>query len=154
MGDRVAVLKDGILQQCASPRELYTAPVNIFVAGFIGSPAMNLFPAAVTDEGATAGSFTLPMTAEQRSAITSDQVTIGVRPGDLSPSTEGGIEATVHVVEELGSEAFLYCTAEHTDREIVARVDGLSGARIGDAVSLVPDFKGVHLFDTASGARL
>lgn len=156
MGDRVAVLKDGILQQCASPRELFTSPVNIFVAGFIGSPAMNLFPATVTEQGATAGSLTLPMSPEQRSAITTDQVTIGVRPGDLSPATEGGIASTVNVVEELGSEAFLYCSAQHTDAdsEIVARVDGLSGAQIGDVVSLVPNLDGIHMFDTASGARL
>lgn len=154
MGDRVAVLKDGILQQCASPRELYTSPVNIFVAGFIGSPAMNLFTATVGDDGAKAGDFTLPMTPEQRQATTSDQVTIGVRPGDLVLSSEGGVEAVVNVVEELGSEAFLYCAEPGADTEIVARVDGLSGVRIGDVVHLVPKTDGLHLFDTLSGARL
>ena len=154
MGDRVAVQKDGILQQCASPRELFTRPINEFVAGFIGSPAMNLFHATVGEAGATAGSLTVPLTAEQRGAVTSDKITVGVRPGDMSVGAEGGLMATVAVVEELGSEAFLYCTAVGTDNEIVARVDGLSGAKIGDAISLVPSPDGIHLFDTATGARL
>jgi multiple sugar transport system ATP-binding protein len=154
MGDRVAVLMDGILQQCASPRDLFTHPINEFVAGFIGSPAMNLFHATVGDEGATAGTLTMALTAEQRGALTSDKVTIGVRPGDMDVAASGGLNATVQVVEELGSEAFLYCIAEGTDKEIVTRVDGLSGAKIGDVVSLIPAPNATHLFDTATGARL
>ncbi|NND76452.1 MAG: sn-glycerol-3-phosphate ABC transporter ATP-binding protein UgpC [Ilumatobacter sp.] len=154
MGDRVAVLKDGILQQCASPRDLFTHPVNEFVAGFIGSPAMNLFHAHVTEAGATAGNLTVPLKPEQRSAVTSDKVSVGVRPGDMIVANEGGLKATVNVVEELGSEAFLYCTAEGTDKELVARVDGLSGMHAGDVVTLTPAPTGLHLFDTATGARL
>jgi multiple sugar transport system ATP-binding protein len=154
MGDRVAVLKDGILQQCASPRDLFTRPVNEFVAGFIGSPAMNLLPCTADESGASYATLTVPLTPEQRSALTSDQVMVGVRPGDFTVSSDGGLDAKVLVVEELGSEAFLYCTVTGTDAEVVARVDGLSSTTEGDTVSLIPRPTGVHLFDHATGARL
>jgi multiple sugar transport system ATP-binding protein len=159
MGDRVAVLDRGVLQQCASPRELFTTPVNVFVAGFIGSPAMNLLPAKLGDDGATHGSLTVPLAPEQRSALTSDAVTIGVRPESWRISSEGGLDVTVAVVEELGSESFLYCTddtASHGDAlvapQVVARAEGLSRNVPGDWISLVPEQ--LHLFDTATGARL
>jgi multiple sugar transport system ATP-binding protein len=152
MGDRVAVLHQGVLQQCASPRELYTEPVNAFVAGFIGSPAMNLLPATADESGARYGSLVVPMTPAQRSASTSAAVTIGVRPNDLDVAAEGGLDATVEFVEELGSEAFLYCTSNGD--HLVARIDGLSAFQAGDPVRLVPRSSGVHLFDTATGDRL
>ncbi len=154
MGDRVAVLKDGILQQCASPRELFTQPVNQFVAGFIGSPAMNLLPATAGDNGASHGSLAVPLTPDQRSSLSTGEITIGVRPGDFEVNTEGGLDAVIDVVEELGSEAFLYCTADGTDKHIVARVEGLSPAQRGDHVSLVPKPSALHLFDASTGARL
>src|SRR3954470_21410196 len=82
MGDRVAVLDRGVLQQCAAPKDLFTDPVNVFVAGFIGSPQMNLLAAEVGDDGATHGPLTVPLTPEQRAAATSEAVTVGVRPED------------------------------------------------------------------------
>ena len=110
MGDRVAVMNNGVLQQCATPRELFTDPVNVFVAGFIGSPAMNIVTGTVDERGATYGTLTIPLTPEQRSALSGDTVTIGIRPNDLTVAVTGGLDATVDVVEELGSEAYLYCT--------------------------------------------
>jgi multiple sugar transport system ATP-binding protein len=155
MGDRVAVLKDGILQQCASPRELFTEPANIFVAGFIGSPAMNLLACTVEGDGAHHDGLVIPLTPDQRAALTSDQMMFGVRPNDLEVSTDGGIQANVNVVEELGAEAFLYCSsATSPGQELVVRVDGLSGAQAGDQVRLVPRLEKSHMFDTATGARL
>ncbi|MGI9645682.1 MAG: ABC transporter ATP-binding protein [Ilumatobacteraceae bacterium] len=154
MGDRVAVLKDGILQQCASPRELFTNPVNQFVAGFIGSPAMNLLPGTANGESATHGTLRIPLTPSQRSALSSDAVTIGIRPGDFEVRNEGGLDAVIDVVEELGSEAFLYCTADESDIHIVARVEGLSPTERGEHVSLVPRPQALHLFDAATGERL
>ena len=154
MGDRVAVMNDGVLQQCASPRELFTEPVNVFVAGFIGSPSMNLLPATVADGIAVYGSLRVPLSPEQLEALESAAITIGVRPNDLDIGAEGGLDATVEFVEELGSEAFLYCIADGTDTEVVARTDGLSVLQSGDKVSLVPRPRGLHLFDTRSGARL
>jgi multiple sugar transport system ATP-binding protein len=154
MGDRVAVLKDGLLQQCASPRELFTNPLNEFVAGFIGSPAMNLLPATSSESGATYGSLTVPLTPEQRGKLTSSAITVGVRPNDVTVATSGGLDAVVQFVEELGSEAFIYCLTDGTGKEVVARVDGLSNATAGDKVSLVPHPGGLHLFDSQTGARL
>ena len=103
MADRVAVLKDGILQQCASPRELFMQPANLFVAGFIGSPAMNLMPATMVDDVATVGSLSVPITASQKSSMSSPEVVVGVRPESFAISSAGGLDAQVDLVEELGS---------------------------------------------------
>ncbi|MFN8020684.1 MAG: sn-glycerol-3-phosphate ABC transporter ATP-binding protein UgpC [Acidimicrobiales bacterium] len=155
MGDRVAVLKDGILQQCASPRELFTKPRNSFVAGFIGSPAMNMMTADVTSDGASFGSLVVPLTPAQRSAATSGRVIVGVRPESLHARGEGGLDVTVHTVEELGSESYLYCAPlSHPDVTVVSRTEGLSSVQAGDTVHLVPDHGAVHLFDAATGERL
>jgi multiple sugar transport system ATP-binding protein len=155
MGDRVAVLKDGLLQQCASPRDLFTRPVNAFVAGFIGSPAMNMMDATADERGAVFGTMVLPLTPAQRSALTSAAVTVGVRPENLHARGEGGLDALVVTVEELGSESYLYCVPEqHPEVSIVSRSEGLSSIRPGDSVHLVPDHASLHLFDGATGLRL
>jgi len=155
MGDRVAVLKDGLLQQCASPRDLFSRPTNTFVAGFIGSPAMNVLECTVTEAGGSFGTFPVALSPAQRAALTSDRLTIGVRPENLAVRNGGGLDATITTVEELGSDSFLYCTpAGLPDTLFVARSEGLSSARAGTAVSLVPDVAALHLFDTASGQRL
>ena len=155
MGDRVAVLKDGLLQQCASPRELFTRPVNNFVAGFIGSPAMNMMSATLGPDGAVFGSLVIALTPEQRSATTSDRLIVGVRPEGLHVRQDGGLDATVVTVEELGSESYLYCTpVTHPELTVVSRSEGLSAVRPGDVIHLVPDHSALHLFDGATGARL
>ncbi|MEZ5258638.1 MAG: TOBE domain-containing protein [Ilumatobacteraceae bacterium] len=156
MGDRVAVLKDGELQQCASPRELFTRPANQFVAAFIGSPAMNMFACTLGPDGAEYASLTIPVTPAQRSALTTDEVTVGVRPEALHLSADGlGMKATIDTVEELGSDSYLYCTPhDHPDVSVVSRAEGLSTARPGDTVVLEPATGSLHLFDAATGARL
>ena len=156
MGDRVAVLKDGLLQQCASPRELFTRPVNTFVAGFIGSPAMNMVRCEVDEHGGEFSGMKIPLSPEQRAALTSSSLTVGVRPEGLHVSPDDqGMRATITTVEELGSDSFLYCVPDgHADLTVVSRTEGLSGAKAGDPVILRPDPGALHLFDTASGARL
>ncbi len=132
MGDRIAVLKDGVLQQVGTPRELYAAPKNVFVAGFIGSPAMNFIPA---DGGQLHG----------------------VRPEDLVVSSTGdGIKVLVDVIEELGADGYLYGSAEFGGRkaEIVARVDGRKHPKPGEHVVLTPRPDRIHVFDEATGDRL
>ena len=125
MADRVAVMRDGVLQQCASPRELFTNPRNIFVAGFIGSPAMNLMPATMTGDAARVGSLTLPITPGQRSALSSGRIVVGVRPESFDVAARGGLDAHVDLVEELGSESFLYCSAPGVaDKQVVVRSEG------------------------------
>jgi multiple sugar transport system ATP-binding protein len=154
MGDRVAVLKDGVLQQCATPRELFTRPANTFVGGFIGSPAMNMLQCTATADGLTYGAMTLPLSASQRNGLTSDQVTIGVRPEALRIGDEG-LEATILAVEELGSDSFVYCTPTgRDDVSLVARTDGLNMSQPGTKVHLMPNIEAMHVFDTASGVRL
>jgi len=154
MGDRVAVLRDGVLQQCATPRELFTRPANTFVAGFIGSPAMNMLQCTATADGLTYGSMTLPLSPAQRGGLTSDRVTIGVRPESLKMGDEG-LEATILAVEELGSDSFVYCTPiGNEDLSLVARTDGLNMSQPGTKVHLMPDVKAMHVFDAASGIRL
>ncbi len=154
MGDRVAVLRDGILQQCASPRDLFTEPANTFVAGFIGSPAMNMLQCTATPDGLSYDNLQLPLTAIQRTGLTTDQVTIGVRPEALRIGSEG-LEAMIVAIEELGSDSFVYCTPiGHDDVSLVARTDGLNTSRPGATVHLMPDVSSMHVFDTASGARL
>lgn len=110
MGDRVAVLKDGLLMQVDTPRNLYDHPNNEFVAGFIGSPAMNLFRTTVTADGTVKlGTLSIPLSAAARSALTGSEVTVGIRPEDLMESERGvGLAVVADVVEELGADAYVY----------------------------------------------
>ncbi|EME65192.1 ABC transporter ATP-binding protein [Amycolatopsis decaplanina] len=151
MGDRVAVLKDGILQQCDTPVGLFAKPVNVFVAGFIGSPAMNLLETTVDAGGAVAGGTRLPLTPAQRSALTGPGIVVGVRPEGWTIG-DGGFEAVVEVVEELGSDQYLYC--RDGDRVLTVRTPGMAPWQRGEPISLTPQPGAVHLFDAATGDRL
>ncbi len=151
MGDRVAVLKDGILQQCDTPVGLFARPVNVFVAGFIGSPAMNLLETTVDTDGAVAGGTRLPITPAQRSALTGPGIVVGVRPEGWTIG-DGGFEAVVEVVEELGSDQYLYC--RDGDRVLTVRTPGMAPWQRGEPISLTPKPGTVHLFDAATGDRL
>ena len=161
MGDRVAVLKDGLLQQVGTPREMYDTPANVFVAGFIGSPAMNIASATVDDGGARLGSFTVPLTDPQCAAVRatgSTAVTVGFRPEHLELGTESdGFPVEVNVVEELGPDAYLYgsVAAEAGGlQDIVARIDARQVPFKGDTVHLRVRPGSAHLFDAGSGQRL
>ena len=158
MGDRVAVLKDGVLQQVDSPRAMYDRPANVFVAGFIGSPALNLFDVEVAADGTTRlGSFTMTLPREASAALTSTRANLGVRPEDLSLVGHGkGIPATVEVVEELGSDAFLHASVRGSDdtQLLVARVDPRNPPGKGQEVWLAPTTTDLHWFDTATGSRV
>ena len=125
MGDRVAVLKDGVLMQVDTPRNLYDRPNSEFVAGFIGSPAMNLFRAPVSAGHVELGTLSLQLSDAQQEAVTGQRVTVGIRPEDLSPAAEGtGVPITVEVVEELGADAYVYGQlAPLTAATSVVRVD-------------------------------
>jgi multiple sugar transport system ATP-binding protein len=169
MGDRVAVLKDGLLQQCDTPMGLFGKPKNLFVAGFIGSPAMNLIPATVNGEGAVIGGQAIDLTPEQRSALTGKDLVVGIRPEGWTLKPDGeGVSATIEVIEELGSEQFLYCsttapqlTADELGEAdatapppITVRAPGMSAFQRGEKVGLVPQPGAVHLFDADTGERL
>ncbi|MHA7264467.1 ABC transporter ATP-binding protein [Arthrobacter sp. TMN-37] len=157
MGDRVAVLKDGILQQVDTPRNLYERPKNVFVAGFIGSPAMNLLELPVADGGVLFGGTVYPVRSDILDAAAGNTVTLGVRPEDLVLASPGeGLQVEVDVVEELGADAYIYghTTLNGQNHDMVARVDGRRPPMKGDTVYVRPEQGHVHLFDTASGARL
>ena len=156
MGDRIAVLKDGVLQQVGTPRELYAQPLNVFVAGFIGSPAMNLFDAGVVEGGLKFGTAVAKVDRETLAGA-SKKVTIGIRPEDVIVSTTGeGLPVTVDIVEELGADGYLY---GHTDIDgnrvdIVVRVDGRIHPNSGDKVLIHPTPEHIHVFNTETGLRL
>ncbi|MGZ4649288.1 MAG: ABC transporter ATP-binding protein [Kineosporiaceae bacterium] len=153
MGDRVCVLKDGLLMQVGTPRELYDHPNNVFVAGFIGSPAMNLLELPVTDGGVQLGDTVYPIDRNVLSG-TGDKVTVGVRPEDLDLS-EKGLAVQVDVVEELGADAYIYGRAVgQDDLQIIARTDGRKPPEKGSTVHFIPQPGHIHLFDTANGQRL
>ena len=157
MGDRIAVLKDGDLQQVGTPRDLYEAPANVFVAGFIGSPAMNLFPAEIVSGGVQFGTDVAKVPADVTKAATDKNVTVGVRPEDLDISSNGkGIKVVIEVVEELGADGYLYGTAESAGEKIdvVVRVDGRDHAKVGETVYITPKPAHVHVFDLTTGKRL
>ena len=157
MGDRIAVLKDGVLQQVGTPRDLYEAPQNVFVAGFIGSPAMNLFDADIVDGGLKFGTAVAKVDRETLGETKAKKVTIGIRPEDVKVSKTGeGLPVTVDVVEELGADGYLYGHTEVDGNrtDIVVRVDGRSHPNAGDKVVITPEPNHIHVFDTESGLRL
>ncbi|WP_405216012.1 ABC transporter ATP-binding protein [Agrococcus sp. Ld7] len=156
MGDRIAVLKDGLLQQVGTPRDLYGSPANLFVAGFIGSPAMNLMELTISDQGAHFGNHLVPIPREQLSGA-KDGVVVGVRPEDVNVAEQGdGLPVEVDLVEELGADGYLYGHADVEGKrvDIVARVDGRNHAKLGDTVYITPDPTHLHVFDKESGNRL
>ncbi|GEK81295.1 ABC transporter ATP-binding protein [Agrococcus baldri] len=156
MGDRIAVLKDGILQQVGAPRDLYGEPANLFVAGFIGSPAMNLMELTVSDQGVHFGDHRVAIPREQLAGA-KDGIIVGVRPEDVSVAEQGdGLPVTVDLVEELGADGYLYGHADVEGKrvDIVARVDGRNHAKLGDTVFITPDASHLHVFDKETGNRL
>jgi multiple sugar transport system ATP-binding protein len=156
MGDRVAVLKDGILQQVDTPLNLYDKPNNLFVAGFIGSPAMNLLRAQNADGHAKLGDIEVPIDRSAASKASGD-VTIGVRPESWRIVGEGeGIPVKVTVVEELGADGFVYGTsgAEGTPDQVIVRIDARRNHRKGETLYVTTDPQHVHVFDTETGERL
>ena len=158
MGDRVAVLKDGILQQVDSPRNLYDAPANVFVAGFIGSPAMNLFQVPFEGESIVLGSEAFPIPGDHLAKAHGNKVTLGVRPEDMELVDDGGtgLEMTVDLVEELGADAYIFGTPKgiHTFQPVIVRVDGRRPPMKGETVRIRPSIDHVHLFDSETGLRL
>jgi len=149
MGHRVAVLRDGDLQQVDAPSTLYHEPANVFVAGFIGSPAMNMLPVSVDGSVKIAG-------AEIRiaQALRGGPTTIGFRPETVTIGGDGPIPARIRVVEDLGSEAFVHLVVDHEGEEqrIVAKVDPPFAGEPGENVRLM--LRGdVHLFDETEVRR-
>jgi multiple sugar transport system ATP-binding protein len=179
MGDRVAVLKDGVLQQVDTPRALYHKPVNVFVAGFIGSPAMNLFEGRLEAGRIVVPGGEIPLAADAREArpglagYEGGTVIFGIRPEDLYDSRlESGarfptIPAEVRTIEELGSELIVHLNLDAVRIDsgdpdavedlggaanAVAKFEAASAVREGEALALAVDAAKLHFFDP--GTRL
>ncbi len=181
LGDRVAVLRKGVLQQVASPRSLYEQPVNLFVAGFIGSPPMNFLPGTVGESGISTPFGDLPMTDRLRSAVAGrDIVIVGIRPDafhdvDDLDAPDGAVrfDAEIDVTEWLGSELYAYvpftshddvaAKLEELDRDLdgegmrtqlVVSLDAMSTLTDGDDATLWFDPASAHVFDPETGDNL
>jgi multiple sugar transport system ATP-binding protein len=161
MGHRVAVLKDGRLQQCDTPRNLYDRPQNAFVAGFIGSPAMNLRTVEVVSGGARLGNVVVPLQAATLSAAHAaglSRITLGLRPESFSSAgAADGLMLTTHLVEELGADAYVYGSIPDDtpeDKPLVVRFDGRVPPRMGETVALTVTLEEEHAFHPETGRRL
>jgi len=156
MADKIVVMKDGIVEQTGDPLSLYDAPVNTFVAGFIGSPAMNMIPGIVHANRADAavefgGNVTLPL-PRRAHATDGQEVLFGMRPEHCTLTDSGGLPADVVVVEPTGADTQLYC--RFNGQELTSLVRDRVTCRAGDTIRLSPDLGRAHLFDRASGLSL
>ena len=156
MADKIVVMRDGVVEQIGDPLSLYDNPNNTFVAGFIGSPAMNMVPGTARMTGGNGhvefpGNVTLPLPRGARAAD-GQSVLYGMRPEHCLLADGAGLPAEVVVVEPTGADTQLYCRFSGQELTSLAR-DRVS-CRAGDRVNLKPDLGRAHLFDAASGARL
>ena len=180
MGDRVAVLRRGLLMQCASPSELYETPDNLFVAQFIGSPSMNVVKGSVSAVGEDSitlmvGSQPLVLTGESASRLSGlrdsvgQAIAIGIRSEALGDDGSASIEVDVDLVEMLGSEVLVHCTidapsvraidsgveiSDSSTSTVVASLDPRSLVKAGSHLSLTVDTLRLHAFDLETGAAI
>ncbi len=175
LGRRVAVMRDGRILQCDSPQHLYARPADLFIAGFIGSPAMNLVEATVDGDAIRFGQYRLPVPVRPPA----DSVVLGIRPESFEDAAFASgrptVSVEVEVLEELGSDAHVFfhveappVTAEGLEADadaegtllperrarFTARVDARTGARVGSTLELAVDPSRLHFFDPATGRRL
>jgi len=156
MADRIVVMRDGVVEQTGDPLGLYDHPVNTFVAGFIGSPAMNMIPGLARVENGRAivefpGGVSLPTPVESRPSD-GQAVLYGVRPEHFRLTDRTGLLADVVVVEPTGADTQLYC--RFNGQQITSLARDRVTCRPGDRVGLDPDPTRAHLFDAASGMSL
>jgi multiple sugar transport system ATP-binding protein len=184
LGDRVVVLLAGVAQQIGTPQELYDRPVNLFVAGFIGSPAMNFFPAGLTDVGVSLPFGEITLTQQVHDVLaqhpTPTNVIVGIRPEHLEDAAlidtyqrlrALTFEVNVDMVESLGAEKLVYFTVEGAsahaaqlaelaaeseigENEFVARLPAESAAKAGERISLAFDTSKLAIFDADTGVNL
>jgi multiple sugar transport system ATP-binding protein len=157
LGDRIAILRGGDLQQCGTPHDVYTNPANLFVATFIGSPQMNLLEGALAFDGDNAVikgkefTFTVP----KRASFREGDVVVGVRPEHLAPADGAPaghvLSANVEVIEPLGAESYVYLAG--AKGSIVARVPEERTPKVGETAAFTVDAARIYLFDPKTEAR-
>ncbi|KUK85861.1 MAG: ABC transporter related [candidate division TA06 bacterium 34_109] len=162
MASRIFILNDGRLQQAGSPLEVYKAPANLFVAGFIGSPAMNFIPSRLLKEGSSyfikAESFQVKLPSNFYPAISSykgKEVVFGVRPEDFhdkqfypEATADNTIKAKIEVIEPLGDEVLFYLVSGK--HQLVAKLDSRTNKKVGEEIEVVLELSKTHLFDPES----
>ncbi|MFI6402276.1 TOBE domain-containing protein [Streptomyces sp. NPDC050548] len=164
MGDRLAVMKDGVLQQVGTPKEVFTRPANTFVAGFIGSPAMNLFRLPLTSHGAQLGGLAVPLTRATRNTASTDggtEITLGIRPEHLqvlSPDDldTPALDLVIDTVEDTGAVAYLHATAKLGQDlvPVVVRLPERPTQGKGAPLRVTVRDNAVHCFSAITGLRL
>jgi len=155
MADKIVVLKDGIVEQIGTPLELYDRPANTFVAGFIGSPAMNFLPGTFRSNGGSTVEFQggirvpAPANADGKDG---QQVLYGIRPEHFALTDSGGMHGDIVVVEPTGADTQVFCKI--AGQEVMAMFRDRVQSQPGERIALMPDLSKAHLFDAKSGARL
>ena len=163
MGDRITVMKDGVVQQVESPVDLYAKPVNKFVAGFIGSPAMNFFSGELVENGKLVfknKSFVIQIPEEILKNLTNEKkkkIILGVRPEDFILESSqheefNSLEAVVEVIEPMGSEIYLYLRTD--DQSFIVKSTPTTNLKINDHIKLTINLPNIHLFDENSSESL
>ena len=155
MADKIVVLKDGIVEQIGTPLELYDRPANTFVAGFIGSPAMNFLPGTFKSDGGSIvefqGGIRVPAPANA-AGRDGQQVLYGIRPEHFALTSSGGMPGDIVVVEPTGADTQVFCRV--AGQEVMAMFRDRVASQPGERIALMPDLAKAHLFDAQSGARL
>ncbi|MDP9124747.1 MAG: sn-glycerol-3-phosphate ABC transporter ATP-binding protein UgpC [Pseudomonadota bacterium] len=154
LGDRIAVMKEGVVQQFGTPEDIYARPATRFVAEFIGSPAMNMIPAVRSGGGASANGIDLPLTAAQREALQQSKagkLTYGLRP-EAAQFSADGVPGTLRFTEPTGPET--YATVETAVGNLTLRVPGYMSSKVGDAVHVKWAAEATHLFDGDTDKRI
>ena len=160
MGDRVAILRDGVLQQLGNPEEIYDNPVNAFVAGFIGSPSMNLVTARLEGASASFGDTRLEVPAAVIGArpglagYAGREIVLGIRPEDFRAHGDGAVELKVNRVESLGSELMAYLDGGEPGVELTARLDRSAQVEEGSVARLSVNLERLYFFDPESGEAI
>ncbi len=153
LADKIVVLQAGRIEQVGSPLELYHHPANMFVAGFIGSPRMNMLPVSVVESSAAGITVSLPSGAVLTVPSAGDlapgtALTLGLRPEALRPDPNGTLAGTVRLVERLGGLTLLHVETEGRE-DVIVQIEGLSMLNINHPVRLAADTASLHLFDAA-----
>jgi multiple sugar transport system ATP-binding protein len=158
MGSRIAVMNGGKIQQLGAPQDIYDRPDNLFVAGFVGTPPMNFFPATLTDGGAQGAGFTLPVRASLRDQTAGRRVVIGIRPEDLMASREeahgetASLPVEVELVEPLGDAVLVHGIVGETP--LIGKLEPRRAPRAGDRVDLWVELDRMHVFDAETSLRI
>jgi multiple sugar transport system ATP-binding protein len=156
MADRIALMSDGLLQQYGPPDEIYGKPANLFAAGFIGSPKINLVPGRFRDDGGTPGieflSLVVGFPQEGLGALSGQELTVGLRPEDVGPAGHSGrrmpvVRGTIEVVEPLGAET--HVAARVADQLLMCRFPGRAAVEVGTAIDLEINITNIRVFDQA-----